>query len=416
MCLLIAQNPNTIFVLSDFVDFCSKNPDGFGMAVPEGDGVTIYKITPEKKATSTKIVAADEFDDWDNAGTVWMGFGRHLDNNLYDHSPKRDPEYAAKCFKLWEDHAKGKTASLHFRFRTHGDVCDENTHPYPVLTRDIHGEDLYLMHNGTLSTGNRWDSSKSDTWHFAEFLQKVLAGRTELLEDAKFMEYIEHYIGSNRITLTSKRGVKVLNSSQWSRQTVYAALLSNDYAWTKPYTPPQSRVITGTVSTPTPKGSKKKRGTSNKLLLAESSHPIISLFNVASPFSPKTKPNWLTAKLDKYKGAHWADVRFCQQVDSWNFTRNMSINTLRLIYEDDPVGFCLALSKMITDPTLSAVPFRVMLKNSRNYSLLATYEIIAELNILLSIMNSDKCKLAAKLAEYDSIIRKNDKTPQIKAA
>lgn len=39
---------------------------------------------------------------------------------------------------------------MHFRHRTVGTIDVSNVHPFQILDHDLHGEDLFMMHNGTM--------------------------------------------------------------------------------------------------------------------------------------------------------------------------------------------------------------------------------------------------------------------------
>jgi len=63
---------------------------------------------------------------------------------------------------LWEKYQELKEFEpiIHLRWKTHGEIDHENTHPHYC------GHGIYLMHNGIVSTTIR-DQAKSDTWHLA---------------------------------------------------------------------------------------------------------------------------------------------------------------------------------------------------------------------------------------------------------
>ena len=202
MCLLINQ-PTTAPVLpahwlSDFFDY---NSDGVGVMYSENNCLIMEKILP-----------------------------------------KTDADFIA----FYNAHIVGKNCAYHLRMRTHGDTDLENCHPYMVLNNAEHGIDLALMHNGILSTGNKADPSKSDTWHYIrDYLRPMLAGNPEFFLHPAFSKIVGDHIGSgNKFVLMDNAGrVATINQSAgvfWG-----GLWLSNTYAWTAPTntskTAPQGR-------------------------------------------------------------------------------------------------------------------------------------------------------------------------------
>jgi hypothetical protein len=116
--------------------------------------------------------------------------------------------------------------------RTHGDIDLDNCHPYEVLNRLEHGIDLWLMHNGILSTGNKADESKSDTWHYIEdYLKPLLSANPDFAFHPSFSEIVGDHIGSsNKFILMDNEGRQaVINHGSGVH---WAGLwLSNTYAW-----------------------------------------------------------------------------------------------------------------------------------------------------------------------------------------
>jgi hypothetical protein len=103
----------------------------------------------------------------------------------------------------------------------------ENCHPYPILPNK-----LALMHNGVLSTGNRNDVTKSDTWHFIEdYLKMVAEAAPQLFYEPNFLELLEKFIGySNKFVFMNDEGrLAVVNEEAG---TFHAEMwFSNTYAW-----------------------------------------------------------------------------------------------------------------------------------------------------------------------------------------
>ena len=191
MCLLINQ-PTTAPVLPAhwLSDFFSYNSDGVGVMYSENNCLITEKILP-----------------------------------------KTDAEFIA----FYNAHIAGKDCAYHLRMRTHGDTDLENCHPYIVLNHAEHGMDLALMHNGILSTGNKADPSKSDTWHYIrDYLRPMLAGNPEFFLHPAFSKIVGDHIGSgNKFVLMDNAG-RVATINQNAGVFWGGLWLSNTYAWTAP--------------------------------------------------------------------------------------------------------------------------------------------------------------------------------------
>jgi predicted glutamine amidotransferase len=122
MCLLVTQSSSSPILsdawLEDFYDF---NSDGVGVMFANNGDLVIKKILPK---------SAKEF------------------------------------IQFYRSDIQGRDCAFHLRMRTHGEIDLSNCHPYEVLNRAEHGIDLWLMHNGILSTGNKANPKMSDTWHY----------------------------------------------------------------------------------------------------------------------------------------------------------------------------------------------------------------------------------------------------------
>lgn len=62
-----------------------------------------------------------------------------------------------------------KQAAIHFRLATHGNQDEGNCHPFPVT------DEIAMIHNGVLPIDTSDDKSRSDTWHYVEYVLKPLA-------------------------------------------------------------------------------------------------------------------------------------------------------------------------------------------------------------------------------------------------
>jgi hypothetical protein len=88
------------------------------------------------------------------------------------------------------------------------------------------------MHNGVLSTGNKADTTKSDTWHYIQnYLKPMLSGNPDFAFHPSFKALIEDHIGvSNKFVIMDNEGRQtVINEGSgvyWG-----GLWLSNTYAW-----------------------------------------------------------------------------------------------------------------------------------------------------------------------------------------
>lgn len=188
MCLLITQTTSSPALSDEWLaDFYSYNSDGVGVMYEQAGSLIVEKILPTD---------AEDF------------------------------------VNFYRKHIQGKNCAFHLRMRTHGDTDLTNCHPYEVLNQQEHGRDLWLMHNGILSTGNASDTSKSDTWHYIrDYLRPMLSGSPDFAFTPEFRSLIGSHIGSgNKFVLMDNLGnMSVVNQ----KAGVYWAglWLSNEYAW-----------------------------------------------------------------------------------------------------------------------------------------------------------------------------------------
>lgn len=182
MCLLVQQPKSTDFTKDFIEDVYQKNSDGFGVMYAEGGKVHIYKCLPKN---------------------------------------------AQEMVEFYQQHAEGRDCIWHARMRTHGDTDMDNCHPYHVT------DDIWMAHNGILSSGNAADQSKSDTWHFIKnVLRPSLSHNPDLMLDPDWCRFIGSIIGSsNKFGFLRSDGEFSLINEK-SGVNFVGAWLSNTYAWT----------------------------------------------------------------------------------------------------------------------------------------------------------------------------------------
>ena len=153
-------------------------------------------------------------------------------NTLY--VEKELPKTDAELYEFYTKHIDGKDCAFHLRMKTHGDIDMLNCHPYEILNKEEHGVDMWMMHNGVLSTGNKADVTKSDTWHYInDILRPMLAKNPNYAFTPSFEYLISGHIGNNRFVIMDNLGRRtVVNQSQgvyWGGRW-----MSNTYAWSAP--------------------------------------------------------------------------------------------------------------------------------------------------------------------------------------
>lgn len=188
MCLLLTQQSTTPALTDKWLaDFFSYNSDGVGVMRSEQGQLIVEKTLPK---------TADEF------------------------------------IHFYRTHIQGFDCAWHLRMRTHGATDLLNCHPYEVLNESDHGISMWLMHNGILHTGNKADTSKSDTYHYiADYLRPMLSKNPDFAFTNAFHNLIGDHIGaSNKFVLMDNHNrMAVINESEgvyWG-----GLWLSNEYAW-----------------------------------------------------------------------------------------------------------------------------------------------------------------------------------------
>jgi len=190
MCLLVTQQYDSPSITTDWItDFSSSNPHGIGVMYAQDGELVIEKLLFKSQA---------------------------------------------QLQQFFTDHIDGRDCAFHFRMKTHGNIDLENCHPYEVLTKEEHGIDLWMMHNGILHTGNQADTTKSDTWHYIrDYIRPLLKGNPDLAFSPVFLELIGDHISNNRFVFMDNTGrVSVVNEDQgvyWGGRW-----MSNTYAWSAP--------------------------------------------------------------------------------------------------------------------------------------------------------------------------------------
>jgi hypothetical protein len=111
-------------------------------------------------------------------------------------------------YKLYQAKYAAFQCAVHMRIKTHGEISEENCHPYKIM------DDVYIMHNGTMSNAPTTNPAMSDTWHFAQLLKSVCNGDPTRLRDPSIQHLIHMAIGgSNKLVVLDKEGFLTFNHS-----------------------------------------------------------------------------------------------------------------------------------------------------------------------------------------------------------
>ena len=119
---------------------------------------------------------------------------------------------------------------FHFRMRTHGRVSEALCHPFRILHKNRHGVDLFMMHNGVLSSfGSNLKAGQSDTTNFKDkILVPLLTRNPDALDDEEVMAGINKLTSGSRLIFLNSEG-KVWRTSPGSWNDRYDLCLSNTY-------------------------------------------------------------------------------------------------------------------------------------------------------------------------------------------
>ena len=162
MCIAITKPADTKPDWEAYQQGFTRNPDGWGFAVPHDGRVLIRK----------DVTSFDKFRE---------AF------ELHAHLP----------------------ALVHFRIKTHGLVNKRNCHPFRLT------DSLAMIHNGMLDLECSLRNDKSDTWHFCKQVLRPMADA-----DPRFAWNIgssflgEQFINSNKVAFLDADG----NFKIWNRE------------------------------------------------------------------------------------------------------------------------------------------------------------------------------------------------------
>lgn len=186
----------------------------------------IHKPAGKTVPLSLMLEAFDNNED----GLGWMLQGEV--DKIAHVKRKHVRDLTGRLNKRWRDYA----VAVHFRWRTHGLIDRDNTHPYPLANGG------WLMHNGVLPCGSFYDPNMSDTWHYIAF---DLHNAPADLQSTRWDD-VEREIGtSNKFAVMAPDGsMRVLNRKAGRK---YQGLwLSNTYSTPSLFRSAQSYTQYGT--------------------------------------------------------------------------------------------------------------------------------------------------------------------------
>ena len=187
----------------------------------------IIRCEKEKEITKEIMKGMYARND-DGYGFMWV-----QDNKI--HGLKKSGGNIDELYDKYQE-LKEYNPFIHLRMRTHGEINDENAHPY------FCGYGIWLMHNGVIHHSSiKQQDKKSDTWQFVDNVLNPLFKNSknphQLIRSDMFRNVVEHFLGSgNRVVIGDRGGFVLMNEKTWYTVPEYVPgleglLVSNSYAW-----------------------------------------------------------------------------------------------------------------------------------------------------------------------------------------
>ena len=179
-------------------------------------------------------------------GFGWMYYDPGLGKIVSDKTLDMDAEQCAE----FVNSLKNYEGVFHWRFKTHGAVTKENCHPFTVTERSKgHGVDMYMMHNGVISTKGLPDEVEgwekpSDTVIFLEHVVKpILEVKPTLIRKPAFQFLLDDYIGHSKLAFMFGKG-EVVRVNEKAGTSFGECWCSNNSYFSPPYTPSANKTLT----------------------------------------------------------------------------------------------------------------------------------------------------------------------------
>ena len=138
---------------------------------------------------------------------------------------KKELESFDKFFSMYEEDWKenqDRNFVIHFRFKTHGSVNLDNTHPFMIQ------DDIAFCHNGIINIETYED--KSDTRVFGEGVLEYIPNLKEMIQNPGLQFLIESSIGWSKLIFLDNEGdVTILNERDGIWETDGSWYSNNGY-------------------------------------------------------------------------------------------------------------------------------------------------------------------------------------------
>lgn len=200
------------------------------------------------------VITEEEFERCWRANSHGFGFSYvNKDNRVVIDKAMELNEAKEKFFDTFDRFKDTTPFMLHFRIKTHGDPCLDNTHPFWVAEGK-----LAFCHNGVISDHlPHIQDPRSDTRVFNDEILRRLP--PNFYDDPAIMKMIGKYIGGSKLCfLDYRREVRITNvhhgtwdKERWFSNTSFRGYQGNSGP-TTPYVPtrsgstPHSTVASGT--------------------------------------------------------------------------------------------------------------------------------------------------------------------------
>jgi Glutamine amidotransferases class-II len=177
---------------------------------------------PENVSFDLKLIAQARVHNQDGIGFMWVEDGRVVTNRSLGTN-----EYARK---IWTT-LLGRPMAVHFRSFTIGPVTLQNVHPFKILDKEKNGRDLYMMHNGTLTSTPIEDITKSDSWHYAHrYIRPILQQNPDLILNEEFQKFLGASVGQNKMLFMDNDGHIVIINESLGKKLENGCWTSNQYS------------------------------------------------------------------------------------------------------------------------------------------------------------------------------------------
>lgn len=172
---------------------------------------------PDKDGSITREeVAASVKKNSDGTGIMWVEDGRVKVEKLLTTGVGDARNLEAQVDLCMEHFNSKDMVAIHHRLSTDGKDCDDNLHPFKILSIDDGDDrDLYMMHNGMISNtspgGNKRTAERSDTRILAEdVLTPLLRKYPTLISEDAFQRMLDDFIGASKLLFLDSNGEHII--------------------------------------------------------------------------------------------------------------------------------------------------------------------------------------------------------------